>query len=121
MPQDAPHRSRIRFLQTSRDRLSERLTALNRALAMEVQHLRREVIAARDLLGDGETNSEPPEEEQGGDAAGRQREDVKRLIQRAAASSAKGREVRQLVARIEETEARIARIDSEIALLTRRS
>jgi hypothetical protein len=121
MPQDAPHRSRLGFLQTSRDRLSERLSALNRALAMEVQHLRREVIAARDLLGDGETNSDPAEQGETADAATREREDVKRLVQRAAASSAKGREVRGLVGQIEEVEARIARIDGEIALLTRRS
>jgi len=115
---------RRRFLEKSRARLRERLAELNRRFELEVRRLRDEVVAARTLRGEARwvTRADIDDEAQASRAAEavrnlqqQENEEVKRLVAQAVLMSAKGEQVRELMADIEETESRIKAIEAELS------
>ncbi len=115
---------RRRFLEKSRARLRERLAELNRRFELEVRRLRDEVVAARTLRGEARwmPQTHINDEAQASRAAEavrnlqqQENEEVKRLVAQAVRMSAKGEQVRELMADIEETESRIKAIEAELS------
>ena len=118
--------ARRKFLLKSRGRLCEHVADLNRRFEVEVRRLREEIVAARTLRGEVReahaAGADDPEAPHAVEAAveleQQENEQVKRLVAEAVRVSPKGRRVRELMERIEETEQRIKDMDAELASLS---